>query len=296
MKQGDRRLVGFDSARRGRRRGRLLAISILLVPLLFAGYVIAQTGASTVKPVKEPETSADEAAGKPARSDAATPREAAKAERGKERRPEMVARSAPLPAPAESCDDLRVLVDREHPLPPGYAPPDLVSLQAYGVPTLGADALLRREAAVHVADLVAAAARDGEELVVASAYRSYVDQQASKAKWAAYYGDSGAGGMSADPGHSQHQLGTAVDFTNAAANYEIWQGFGQTSASDWLMRNAPDHGFVLAYPLGREKETGYQWEPWHYRYVGEENVERMREGDLSLQAFLIREGVLPRCG
>ena len=97
--------------------------------------------------------------------------------------------------------------------------------------------------------------------------------------------------MSASPGHSQHQLGTAVDFTNAAASYEIWRPFGDTSASWWLRKHAPEYGFVLAYPHGRE--TGYRWEPWHYRYIGTENAERLEMS--GLQAFLMREGVLPRC-
>jgi D-alanyl-D-alanine carboxypeptidase len=101
--------------------------------------------------------------------------------------------------------------------------------------------------------------------------------------------------MSATPGHSQHQLGTAVDFTNAAAGYEVWRAFGSTTAYSWLLENASRHGFVLAYPSNREVETGYRWEPWHYRYVGLENARRLREGGLSLQEFLARESVLPRC-
>lgn len=208
---------------------------------------------------------------------------------------ETTVKRADPPPPEESCDDLRVLVDRRHDLPPGYQPSDLVSLQALGVPTSGGDQFLRREAARHLQSLVSEAARDNVELLAASAYRSYADQQSTHASWAGYYGDANAGGMSAQPGQSQHQLGTAVDFTNADAGYSIWQGFGDTRASDWLQQNAPDHGYVLAYPRGGEKETGYGWEPWHYRYIGMENTGRMKESDLGLQEFLTREGVMPRC-
>ena len=205
------------------------------------------------------------------------------------------AQTTSLPAPKESCDDLKVLVDRSHTLPPDYAPNDLVTLSEYKVPTLGsAEMLLRREAAGHLRRLVKAAAADGEELVVASAYRSYANQQTSYARLTSIYGTD-AGEMSARPGHSQHQLGTAVDFTNAAASFEIWDYFGDTSASLWLRDHAREHGFVLAYPRSKEAETGYQWEPWHYRYVGARNVERLEESSLSLQEFLAREGVLPRC-
>jgi D-alanyl-D-alanine carboxypeptidase len=198
-------------------------------------------------------------------------------------------------APEESCDDLRVLVDRSHSLPPTYVPDDLVSLQAYGVPTLGGDVLrLRREAAEHLEGLVEAAATDGEELVVASAYRSYEEQQISHERLESVYG-AGANGASATPGHSQHQLGTAVDFTNAAVSYQVWMPFGETTAYWWLQRHAQKYGFVLAYPKNKEMETGYQWEPWHYRYVGVENVQRLQESGLSLQEFLEREGVMPHC-
>ena len=203
--------------------------------------------------------------------------------------------SSSLPAPEESCDDLRVLVDRSHTLPPDYVPDDLIPLWAYGIPTLGGgEMLLRREAAKHLSLLVEAAAVGGEELVVASAYRSYADQQGSYARLTSIYGTE-AGEMSAYPGHSQHQLGTAVDFTNAAASYEIWQYFGETSASWWLRAHAPEFGFVLAYPPGKETETGYRWEPWHYRYVGAKNAKRLEESGMNLQAFLMREGVMPRC-
>jgi D-alanyl-D-alanine carboxypeptidase len=200
-----------------------------------------------------------------------------------------------LSAPAETCGDLRVLVDRSHSLPPDYVPDDLVSLRDYEVPTLGSDVLrLRREAAEHLGRLVEAAAMDGEELVVASAYRSYEEQQVSHQRLASVYG-AGANATSATPGHSQHQLGTAVDFTNAAVSYQVWLPFGETSAYLWLQHHAPEHGFVLAYPRGKEEETGYKWEPWHYRYVGVENAKRLKESGLSLQALLEREGIMPHC-
>ena len=200
-----------------------------------------------------------------------------------------------LSAPAETCGDLRVLVDRSHSLPPDFVPDDLVALQAYGVPTLGSDVLqLQREAAEHLGRLVEAAAVDGEELVVASAYRSYEEQQISHERLESVYG-AGAKGTSATPGHSQHQLGTAVDFTNAAVGYQVWLPFGETTAYWWLEHHAWEHGFVLAYPKGKEEETGYRWEPWHYRYVGVENARRLEESGLSLQEFLEREGVMPLC-
>jgi D-alanyl-D-alanine carboxypeptidase len=196
-------------------------------------------------------------------------------------------------AAATSCDDLSVLVDRSHTLPSDYAPGDLVPLEDYGVPTLGREAL-RREAAEHLGRLVKGAAAAGEDLEVTSAYRSYEEQRHSHKRSMRVFGAE-AGRMSATPGHSQHQLGTAVDFTNAAAGHQVTRYFGRTSAYGWLERHAWEYGFVLAYPKGKEVQTGYRWEPWHFRYVGIEDAERLEESNLSLQEFLERAGTTPRC-
>lgn len=200
----------------------------------------------------------------------------------------------PKPLTSESCDDLRVLVDLEHPLPPGYEPADLVPLSVYGVPVLDEDMFLREEAARSLKQLVSAANEAGEELVVASAYRSYADQKSAFDHHTVIYGEH-AREVSAPPGHSQHQLGTAVDFTNAEADYMLWWPFGDTSASRWLERHAWKYGYALAYPGGHETETGYQWEPWHYRYIGAGNTRHMKEAGLSLQTYLTKAGIVPLC-
>ncbi len=203
--------------------------------------------------------------------------------------------SSSLQASAESCDDMKVLVDRLRPLPPGYTPEDLISLQSYGVPVLGSSEVrLRREAAGYLKNLISAAVADGEELVVASAYRSYADQEALYGRLKNVYGPD-ADVLIAFPGHSQHQLGTTVDFTNAKANYQVWEPFGYTTASHWLSSHAHEYGFILAYPSGHQTDTGYSWEPWHYRYVGTENAKRLAESGMILQEFLVSEGVLPSC-
>jgi D-alanyl-D-alanine carboxypeptidase len=206
----------------------------------------------------------------------------------------LMLRSKKQESPQEepTCGYRLVLVDRSHALPHDYAPKDLVSLPASGVPTVGGrDLMLRREAAEHLKDLVAAA--DGEELVVASAFRSYLDQRYTYERLKSIYG-SEADTMSASPGHSQHQLGTAVDFTNWVAAYQVQPIFGQTSAAWWLQNHAAQYGFVLSYPPGKDG-TGYQFEPWHYRYIGLENARRLQKSGLTLQEFLVREGVLPDC-
>src|SRR5215218_5011155 len=197
------------------------------------------------------------------------------------------------PSSSATCGDLGVLVDRSHSLPPDYVPKDLVPLREYGIPTLGSEAL-RHEAAEHLGRLAQDAAEDGEKLVVASAYRSYEEQQRSHERLMSVLG-ADAGRLSATQGHSQHQLGTAVDFTNAAADYKLGLPFARTSAHLWLEHHAWEYGFVLAYPRGEQERTGFRWEPWHYRYVGVRDTKRIEDSGQSLQEFLERVGTRPRC-
>jgi D-alanyl-D-alanine carboxypeptidase len=196
-------------------------------------------------------------------------------------------------SPAATCDDLGALVDRSHSLSPNYVPKDLVPLRKYGISTLGSE-LLRRKAAEHLRYLAQDAAADGEKLAVASAYRSYEEQRRSHQSLTGVLGPE-AGRLSATPGHSQHQLGTAVDLTNAAADYKLGASFARTSAHRWLDHHAWEYGFVLAYPRNEEEQTGYRWEPWHYRYVGVKYAKRIADSGQSLQEFLERVGTRPRC-
>jgi len=279
----------FRPARKHRRRGGRLVVILALVFMFGVGYsllglvqegIAAPMGAST--PAAEwSGFSHSYTIGSPAKED-----EASTGQKTKEqtRKP---------PGAATTCDDVNVLVDRSHSLPSDYVPTDLVSLQDYRVPTLGSE-VLRREAAEHLGRLVEGVTKVGEELVVASAYRSYEEQQLSHDRLMSVFG-VGADSMSATPGHSQHQLGTAVDFTNGAAGYQVWAPFAQTSAYWWLEHHAWEYGFVLAYPRGKEEQTGYQWEPWHYRYVGVEDAKRLEKSNLSLQGFLERAGTMPHC-
>jgi len=284
-KKSSAKIVFIDPVKQ--RRQRLVGGALILVCLFGLGYSLVGIGQDGIASAILPSVPAAERSRPSDNKDSvAGEEEDLTAQKAKE--------ETRRPTGAATCDDVRVLVDRSHTLPTDYAPKDLISLPAYGVPTLGGrEMLLRREAAEHLKSMMAAAAADGEELVVASAFRSYAQQQASHARLKSIYG-SGADTMSATPGHSQHQLGTAVDFTNAAASYQIRRRFGRTSASGWLQTHATEYGFVLAYPPGHDG-TVYNFEPWHYRYIGVENAGRLEQSGLTPQEFLVREGVTPDC-
>jgi D-alanyl-D-alanine carboxypeptidase len=251
------------SLRHPRRRGRRLAVFLTLLFAFGVGYSIVGLAEERTASSVGPNTPT--------------------ANFSKDKTPKM-------PSSSATCGDPGVLVDRSHSLPPDYVPKDLVPLREYGVSTPGNE-LLRREAAEHLGRLAQDAAADGEKLAVASAYRSYEQQRRSYRSLKGVLG-ADAGRLSATPGHSQHQLGTAVD---AAAGYKLGVPFARTGGYRWLDHHAREYGFVLAYPRGEVKQTGYRWEPWHYRYVGVRDAKRIEDSGQSLQEFLERVGTRPRC-
>jgi D-alanyl-D-alanine carboxypeptidase len=95
--------------------------------------------------------------------------------------------------------------------------------------------------------------------------------------------------VSARPGHSEHQLGTTADISNADVGYRLTEEFGETPAGRWLAENAWRYGFVLSYPEGAEAVTGYKYEPWHFRWVGEAAAAAVRDSGLTLHEWLLRE-------
>jgi len=114
-------------------------------------------------------------------------------------------------------------------------------------------------------DMLEDAKSDGIDLWVVSAYRSFYDQASLKGAYTVTYG-SGANAFSADQGFSEHQLGTTIDFTTSGIGGGL-DGFGSTSAYQWLLDNAHKYGFTMSYP---PNNSYYVFEPWHWRFVGEE--------------------------
>ncbi|MDX5892962.1 M15 family metallopeptidase [Rubrobacter radiotolerans] len=236
-----------------------------------------QVSSTDASPEALPETTAEERTGRAGEERTENAEEEARQER--------------LPV-AQSCDSLEVLVDPRHALPPDYSPTDLVYIVGYGVPTVGGDMLLREEATGKLAELMQRAGADGEELLVASAYRSYSEQQQTFAHFQGIYGPE-VEYVSAPPGQSQHQLGTTVDFTNSEVGYQLLPAFSETNASRWLERNAWRYGFINTYPAEDISGTGRQAEAWEYRYVGKETAREIHESDLGLREYLAQNGLAP---
>lgn len=187
-----------------------------------------------------------------------------------------------------SGDDALVLVNKSYQLPSAYAPSDLVAIENSGIRTTRSGMLVRSIMVTDLSELRTAASSAGIDLAVLSAYRSYSTQQSTYNYWVNYNNGSvsAADMVSARPGHSQHQLGTAVDFTTSEISDQLGQQFANTAAGSWLAQHAWEYGFALAYPLGAESITGYSYEPWHFRHIGRENAEEWHAGGLTLEEWL----------
>lgn len=178
------------------------------------------------------------------------------------------------------------LVNEEHPLDTSYAPAQLTEVESErSVDSRIADALER---------MLSDAQEEGLSMYVASAYRSYEDQRtvfnATMQDWI----NQGYTPLNAYdetkksvavPGTSEHATGLSVDII--ASDYEaLDDAQGDTAEQQWLMEHCWDYGFILRYPQDKADITGIIYEPWHYRYVGEEAAKEMHEKDLTLEEYL----------
>lgn len=200
--------------------------------------------------------------------------------------------SAPAtPAEQPQAIGLLTVVDKQRALSPDYVPPDLAAVDA-GVAAPGfGGLLLRAEAGDALSRMLSAAEAEGHEIRVRSAYRSYAEQERTFAYWVSALGETEARRVSAEAGHSEHQLGTTADLTNADAGYDLTEAFGDTPGGRWLAANGHLYGFALSYPAGAEAVTGYAYEPWHYRYIGAEHAAAWRASGVTLVEYLRgREG------
>lgn len=192
----------------------------------------------------------------------------------------------PTPTPTYNIDDpasITVVSNKHRPLNPlNYEPGDLVTLTSLANPN---SRQLRAEAAAKLDQLAAAASAEGVSLIALSGYRSYTVQEQTYNNFVVRDGEERANQYSAKPGHSEHQTGFAIDFDDGQG-CALYNCFADTAAGQWLAANAWQYGFVLRYPLGSEGITGYEFEPWHYRYVGlEVSTEMHNSGIPTLEEF-----------
>lgn len=168
-----------------------------------------------------------------------------------------------------TASSVTVLVNKHYSLDPvDYAPEPMVKLTDIDVPSMN-DHSLRKDAAEGFKDMYEAAIDDGVTLDMTSGYRDYELQTELYDGYVEDLGQKGADLTSARPGSSEHQTGLAADISAPSeSDCILTECFGDTDASDWLVQHSYEYGFILRYPEGETGVTGYEYEPWHYRFIG----------------------------
>jgi D-alanyl-D-alanine carboxypeptidase len=207
-------------------------------------------------------------------------------------RPSVVNAMGPLPpcryddirtSPRQYADAPITLVDTILRVSRDYVPPDLVDVSQAGIPGRG---LVR---AIIVDDLRAmseAAAAAGAAIGVQSAYRSFQTQQSVFASWVTVHGYERALQLSARPGHSEHQLGISLDVRSHPGGDPFTGNWGRTVAGKWMKAHAWEYGFLMSYPKGMIDTVCYDFEPWHFRWVGRDLAAQIRASGLTIREYL----------
>ncbi|MFE9080969.1 M15 family metallopeptidase [Bacillus mobilis] len=187
---------------------------------------------------------------------------------------------------ASSFASVQAVVNKEYGLPEDYKPEDLV---VPNVPFSFSGTLeksyLRKEAAEALERLFDLAKKEGIELNAVSGFRSYDYQKNLYANNVKRKGQEHTDRFSAKPGHSEHQTGLTMDVSSKSANNELELTFANTKEGKWLKENAYRAGFIIRYPKGKESITGYAYEPWHIRYVGD-IAESIYKKKLTLEEYM----------
>jgi zinc D-Ala-D-Ala carboxypeptidase len=184
-------------------------------------------------------------------------------------------------------ENILSLVNKEQMLPEDYIPEDLIAPEvafSFGDVDIP-QRYLRKEAAEALKILFAEAKKEDIILFAVSGYRSFERQAGIFDNQVKMVGKEQANELVAIPGQSEHQSGLAMDISSHSNNLELSEGFGETIEGKWIKENAHKYGFIIRYPKGKESITGYNYEPWHLRYVGKEISAIIYKNDLTLEEY-----------
>lgn len=193
-------------------------------------------------------------------------------------------------------DEYLLLVNHTNPLSSTYIPSDLVQLNCDTNPANPKSYYKLREIPAKALTLMMDAMKTSgiEGIQASSTYRSYKRQveivdsyiNHKMSKYSLSYEDAKKEVLktSALPGHSEHQTGLCVDFVQGTSS--LTNDFENSTAFAWLKNNAHKFGFILRYPSTKEAITGYDYEPWHYRFVGRTVASRIYEANICFEEYL----------
>ena len=184
---------------------------------------------------------------------------------------------------AENLNTNLILVNKYNYLTEDYIPENLEPIDiAYARSGMQ----LVREAKEAFETLSEDAKKEGMNIIAMSSYRSYDYQVNLYDNYVATDGKEAADTYSARAGYSEHQTGLAVDVYNKVLPYT---SFEETEEFNWMQENAYKYGFILRFPKDKVNITGYQYESWHYRYVGKEAAKYIHNHDLTLEEYYVKK-------
>lgn len=164
----------------------------------------------------------------------------------------------------------------------------LIVNKQYSIPEAYGDELgegLNPDAQQAFSDMQSAASEAGYSIWVGSGRRSYKTQESTYAFWVSMKGEAEANRVSAKPGTSEHQTGLAIDIRAGNDDYYLSKKFETTAEFEWLYEHSAEYGFILRYLKDKEEITGYDYEPWHFRYVGSELARIITDSGLTVEEF-----------
>lgn len=162
-----------------------------------------------------------------------------------------------------------------------YQPDDLVEMKNKYY--YGEKQILREKVYEAFKNMWSAANEEGIYLIVNSSYRSFKDQEELYNYYKELNGEKQADEVASRPGYSEHQTGLALDIFSK--DNTSTKTFKDSNAYNWLVNNAYKYGFILRYPPGKENLTGYEFEAWHYRYVGEKVAKEIKDKDITFEEY-----------
>ena len=176
--------------------------------------------------------------------------------------------------PSNPNDQLLILANKYTYLDANYKPDDLVTVEG--------DFIVRKEVKDAYQKMSQQASQEGLSFHMNSAYRSYQSQQQVYREYQQKFGQAYADKYASRPGYSEHQTGLAIDITTRRVRFN---SFDETEEYQWLQNHAHEYGFILRFPKGLEQITGYNYEPWHYRYVGVEAATKIKQENITLEEY-----------
>lgn len=181
---------------------------------------------------------------------------------------------------------ITALVNKELRLPEEYIPEDLVVPNVYfNFNHFDEKKQMRSEAGKALEELFEGAAKEDIILCGVSGYRSYQRQYEIFTNNVRTKGMEHTSKYSAVPGYSEHQTGLSIDVSSKSVNYRLDSSFAETAEGKWLAENAHHYGYIIRFPEGKSKITGYSYEPWHIRYVGKDLATFLYKNDLTLEEY-----------